>query len=135
MKTIPEILNNARTIAVVGLSSKPERASFEVAQYLQQQGYKIIPVNPSYAGEIILGEKVYATLQEAAGGGRIDIVDCFRKAEDIPAVANDAIAIEAGCLWMQLGIENHAAREQARSAGLDVVMDHCMKVEHARLDA
>lgn len=140
MKSIPQILNESKTVAVVGMSNKPERASHEVAEYLQQHGYRIIPVNPSYAGQQILGETVYATLQEAAdalapGGRGIDIVDCFRKAEDIPPLVRDAIAIRAGCLWMQLGIENQQAADLARSAGLAVVMDRCIKIEHKRLDA
>jgi predicted CoA-binding protein len=140
MKSIPQILSESKTVAVVGMSDKPERASHEVAEYLQQHGYRIIPVNPSYAGQQILGETVYASLQEAAdalapGGQGIDIVDCFRKAEDIPPLVRDAIAIRASCLWMQLGIENQQAADLARSAGLAVVMDRCIKIEHKRLDA
>jgi len=140
MRTIEQILRAARTVAVVGLSNKPERASLEVATYLQQQGYRIIPVNPAYAGQQILGETVYATLQEAAnalapGGTRIDIVDCFRKAEEMQPIAKDAIDVRAGCLWMQLGIENQVAADLARAAGLDVVMNHCMLIEHRKLDA
>jgi predicted CoA-binding protein len=140
MRTIPQILNDSKTIAIVGLSSKPDRASFGVAEYLQGQGYRIIPVNPAYAGDEILGERVYASLQEAAdalalNGQRIDIVDCFRKSEDIPPLARDAIAIRAGCLWMQLEIENQAAADLARAAGLDVVMNHCLKIEHRKLNA
>ncbi|NIA53115.1 CoA-binding protein [Massilia sp. TW-1] len=140
MRTIEQILRAARTVAVVGLSNKPERASLEVATYLQQQGYRIIPVNPAYAGQEILGETVYATLQEAAnalapGGTRIDIVDCFRKAEEMQPIAKDAIDVRAGCLWMQLGIENQVAADLARAAGLDVVMNHCMLIEHRKLDA
>jgi uncharacterized protein len=138
MRTIEQILRTARTVAVVGLSNKPGRASLEVASYLQQQGYRIIPINPTYAGQAILGETVYATLQEAAnalapGGTRIDIVDCFRKADEIPPIAKDAIDVRAGCLWMQLGIENQAAADLARAAGLDVVMNHCMLIEHRKL--
>ena len=140
MRTIEQILRAARTVAVVGLSNKPERASLEVATYLQQQGYRIIPVNPAYAGQEILGEPVYATLQEAAdalasSGMRIDIVDCFRKAEEMQPIAKDAIDVRAGCLWMQLGIENQVAADLARAAGLDVVMNHCMLIEHRKLDA
>jgi hypothetical protein len=140
MRTIEQILRAARTVAVVGLSNKPERASLEVATYLQQQGYRIIPVNPAYAGQEILGETVYATLQEAAdalasSGTRIDIVDCFRKAEEMQPIAKDAIDVRAGCLWMQLGIENQVAADLARAAGLDVVMNHCMLIEHRKLDA
>ena len=140
MRTIEQILRAARTVAVVGLSNKPERASLEVATYLQQQGYRIIPVNPAYAGQEILGETVYATLQEAAdalasSGTRIDIVDCFRKAEEMQPIAKDAIDVRAGCLWMQLGIENQVAADLARAAGLDVVMNHCMLIEHRKLGA
>jgi uncharacterized protein len=138
MKTVSQILKNSKTIAVVGLSFKPHRASHGVAAYMQAHGYRVLPVNPSYAGQEILGEKVYATLPEAAAslapGQRIDIVDCFRKAEDIPPVARDAIAIGARCLWMQLGIVNLEAARLAEQAGLDVVMDRCIKVDHAMLD-
>ncbi len=138
MKTPQEILKNSKTVAVVGLSNKPERPSYGVASYLQKHGYKIIPVNPNYAGQDILGEKVCASLQEAAdslasSGQRIDVVDCFRKAEDMPAVARDAIAVRAGCLWMQIGVGNQAAADLASAAGLAVVMDQCMKVEHAAM--
>ncbi len=138
MKTIEQLLRAASTIAIVGMSDKPERASHEVGAYLQQQGYRILPVNPAYAGAEILGEKVHATLQEAADalaqdGRRIDVVDVFRKAEDVPPIARDAIDVRAGALWMQLGIENQAAADLARAAGLDVVMNHCMLIEHRRM--
>lgn len=140
MKTIPQILQDAKTIAVVGLSDKPERASNEVAAYLQQAGYRIVPVNPMLAGKTVLGETVYANLKEAADalhadGIAIDVVDCFRKSEDIPDIAREAIAVRAGALWMQLGIENQAAADMASAAGLDVVMNHCMKIEHHHLRA
>lgn len=140
MRTIAQILQDSKTIAIVGLSNKPERASYGVAHYLQEQGYRILPVNPAYAGEEILGERVHASLQEAAdalapSGKRIDIVDCFRKPEDIPPIARDAIAVRAGCLWMQLEIENQAAADLARAAGIDVVMNHCLKIEHRKLNA
>ncbi|MFN3791310.1 CoA-binding protein [Massilia sp.] len=140
MRSIAQILNDSKTIAIVGLSNKPDRASHEVAAYLQEHGYRIVPVNPSYAGETILGEQVHATLQDAAdalagSGQRIDIVDCFRKSEDIPPIARDAVAVRAGCLWMQLDIENQAAADLARAAGLDVVMNHCIKIEHRSLNA
>jgi predicted CoA-binding protein len=138
MKPIRQILEDARTIAVVGLSPKPGRASLGVATYLQAQGYRIVPVNPNYAGQKILGEKVYPDLRSAAdalaaAGTRIDVVDCFRKPAEIEAIARDAIAVHAGALWMQLGIENQAAADIAADAGLDVVMNHCMKVEHSSL--
>jgi predicted CoA-binding protein len=140
MRTIEQILKSARTVAVVGLSNKPERASHEVAGYLQEHGYEILPVNPAYAGQQILGRTVYATLQEAADvlardGRRIDVVDCFRKSEDIPPIARDAIDVRAGVLWMQLVLENRAAADRARAAALDVVMNHCMLVEHRKLAA
>jgi predicted CoA-binding protein len=138
MRSIPQILSDSKTIAVVGMSNKPDRASHEVAQYLQEHGYRIVPVNPSYAGQQILGETVFASLQDAAdalaaSGRHIDIVDCFRKSEDIPPLARDAIAIRAGCLWMQLDIENQQAADLARAAGLDVVMNRCIKIEHRDL--
>jgi uncharacterized protein len=138
MRTIEQILTSARTVAVVGMSNKPERASYEVAEYLQSQGYEILPVNPAYAGQQILGRTVYGSLQEAADalakeGRGIDVVDVFRKAEDVPPVAKDAIHVRAGTLWMQLGIENQAAADLARAAGLDVVMNHCMLIEHRKL--
>jgi predicted CoA-binding protein len=140
MRTIEQILKTAKTVAVVGLSNKPERASYEVAEYLQSQGYDILPVNPAYAGQEILGRLVHASLQEAANalakeGRRIDVVDCFRNAEDIPPIAKDAIDVRAGALWMQLGIENRVAADLARAAGVDVVMNHCMLVEHRKLAA
>jgi len=140
MRTIEQILKTAKTVAVIGLSNKPERASYEVAEYLQSKGYQILPVNPAYAGQEILGLTVHASLQEAADtlakeGKRIDVVDCFRKSEDIPPIAKDAIDVRAGALWMQLGIESRVAADLARAAGLDVVMNHCMLVEHCKLDA
>jgi predicted CoA-binding protein len=136
MRTVQEILSASKVVAVVGLSPKPDRASFEVARYLQERGYDIVPVNPNYVDTVILGEKVYPDLHAAADalaaqGKRIDVVDCFRKAEDIPPIARDAIAVRAGCLWMQLGIVNQQAADLAAAAGLDVVMDTCMKVAHA----
>jgi predicted CoA-binding protein len=138
MKTPQQILKESKTIAVVGLSTKPERASHAVAHYLQQQGYKIVPVNPTYTGQEILGEKVYPNLHEAAdalgaGGQRIDVVDCFRKASEMLPIARDAISVRAGCLWMQIGVINQDAADLASAAGLEVVMDLCMKVEHASM--
>ena len=133
---IPRILTSCHTIAVVGLSPQPDRPSFDVARAMQARGYRIVPVNPK-ASEI-LGETCYPTLTAAAAalavqGERIDLVDCFRKSEDIPPIADEAIAIGARCLWLQLGVVNEAAAERARAAGLDVVMDRCLKVECARL--
>lgn len=127
-KRIPYILRHYRTIAVVGLSPKPHRASFEVASYLQSHGYRIIPINPN-ATEV-LGEKSYATLQEAAQHESIDLVDCFRNSEDIAPIVEDAIAIGAKGLWMQLGVSNPEAAAKAEAAGLLVVQDRCIKIDH-----
>lgn len=124
-----EILRRYHTIAVVGLSPKPERASYQVAQYLQDHGYRIIPVYPR-AGKI-LGETVYARLEDIPFP--IDIVDVFRKAEDTPAVAESAVRIGAKVLWLQLGIASEVARSIAETGGLGVIEDRCMKIEHERL--
>ncbi len=123
-----QILRQAKTIAVVGLSSNPLRASNEVAAYLQRMGYRIIPVNPNETE--VLGEKAYARLEDVPEA--IDIVDVFRKSEDVGPVADSAIAVKAKVLWMQLGIENGAAAEKARKAGLAVVENACLLVEHKR---
>ena len=136
MSDIARILKESRTIAVVGLSPKPHRASFQVADFLQARGYRVIPVNPACAGQQILGEPCYATLAEAAAAvapARIDIVDCFRRAEEIVPIARDAVAVGAGCLWLQLDIVNEEAAALARAAGLEVVMDRCPKIELAML--
>ncbi len=125
---IPYILNHCRTIAVVGLSPKPHRASFDVSRYMQAAGYRIIPVNPNAAE--VLGEKAYATLQEAARHEKIDLVNCFRNSEDIAPIVDDAIAIGAKAVWMQLGIAHHEAAAKAEAAGLLVVQDHCIKIDH-----
>ncbi|MDB5756810.1 MAG: CoA-binding protein [Burkholderia sp.] len=133
-ESIPQLLSAARTIAVVGLSSRPERASHQVASYLQQHGHRIIPINPTYAGQSILGEHCYATLTQASKEhGVIDIVDCFRKSADILPVAEEAVAIGARCLWMQLGIVNEDAVRLAQKAGMMVIMDRCLKIEHRAL--
>lgn len=133
-----DILADSHTIAVVGLSAKTERPSFGVATYLQRQGYRIVPVNPAYVGTYILGEHCYATLKEAAAalakdGGGIDIVNCFRKSEQVGMAVDDAIAIGARCVWLQLGVVDQAAAARARNVGLTVVMDRCIKIEHMRL--
>ena len=125
---IPYILNNYRTIAVVGLSPQPHRASFDVSRYMQAAGYRIIPVNPN-ATEV-LGEKAYPTLQEAAKHEKIDLVNCFRNSEDIPPIVEDAIAIGAKAVWMQLGVSNAAGAAKAEAAGLLVVQDKCLKIDH-----
>ena len=136
-EAIARLLTDSHTIAVVGLSDNPDRASHEVAQYLQEHGYRIVPVNPKLAGGEILGERCYASLTEAgaalaADGIKIDIVDCFRKSDAIEPIADEAIAIGAGALWTQLDIVNEQAAAKARAAGLDVVMDRCLKIEHMR---
>lgn len=130
--TIAHILDTCRTVAVVGLSPKPHRDSYEVAQYMQAQGWRIIPVNPVAAanGAPILGEKVYATLTEAAQHEKIELVDVFRNAADVPPVAAEAIAIGAQALWLQLGIEHAEAAAAAQAAGLLVVQNKCLLVEH-----
>ena len=133
-ESIPQLLSAARTVAVVGLSNRPDRASHQVASYLQQHGHRIIPINPTYAGESILGEHCYATLTQASKEhGVMDIVDCFRKPQDILPVAEEAAAIGARCLWMQLGIVNEDAARLAQKAGMMVVMDRCLKIEHRAL--
>jgi len=136
MSNIARILQDSRIIAIVGMSDKPERASHEVAAYLIEHGYCVLPVNPALAGKQVLGQRAYATLTEAAlavSPARIDIVDCFRKSEDILPIAEEAIAVKAGCLWLQLDVINEAAATLARAAGLEVLMDHCTKIEHRKL--
>jgi predicted CoA-binding protein len=130
---LPFILNHCRTIAVVGLSPKPHRASYDVSRYMQAQGYRIIPINPN-ATEI-LGEKAYASLLEAAQHKKIDLVNCFRNSEDIPPIVEDAVTIGARAVWMQMGISHAAAAARAEAAGLLVVQDHCLMVDHRRLQA
>ena len=123
------ILSHCQTIAVVGLSPKPHRVSHAVASIMQSRGYRIIPVNPN--AETVLGEKVYRSLTEAARHEKIDLVNIFRNSEDVPPVVDEAIAIGAAAVWMQLGIAHEAAASQARAAGLRVVEDRCIKVEWA----
>ena len=129
INSLRRILKQNHVIAIVGLSASWWRPSYFVAKYLQEHGYRVIPVNPAY--EEVLGEKCYPSLHDVPS--RIDMVDCFRKAEEIPALAEAAIAIGAKCLWMQLGVVNPAAAARASEAGLDVVMDRCVKIEHGRL--
>jgi uncharacterized protein len=125
---ILELLNKYRTIAVVGLSSNPMRPSFGVTEYMQEAGYRIIPVNPNETE--VLGEHSYARLEDVPE--KIDIVNVFRRAEDVPPVVESAIRIGARVVWMQSGIENQAAAEMARAAGLVVIEDACILVEHRR---
>jgi len=125
------LLQNTKTIALVGASPKPNRASHGVMAFLQQAGYRVIPVNPVAAGTTILGETVYGTLAEI--GEPIDMVDVFRRAEDTPPVAEEAVAVGAKSLWLQLGIASDAAAAIATKGGLDVVMDRCTAIEVERL--
>jgi uncharacterized protein len=129
--TLRRILRNSRRIAVVGISAEWHRPSFFVGKYLLEHGYTMIPVNPKYRE--LLGQACYPDLASAREAGAIDMVDCFRKAEDIGPLADQAIAIGAKTLWMQLGVVNEAAADKARAAGLEVVMDRCVKIEHGRL--
>ena len=130
--TLRRILHEHRRIAVVGISAEWHRPSYFAAKYMLEHGYTVIPVNPKY--ESVLGQPCYPDLRTArAQAGPIDMVDCFRRAEDIEPLAQEAIAIGAKTLWLQLGIVNEAAARAARAAGLDVVMDRCVKIEHARL--
>ena len=124
-----EILLSAKTIASVGLSSNPEKESFWIVKYLQDQGYRIIPVNPTV--DEILGEKAYPDLESVPE--KIDVVQVFRKPEDVPPVVDSAIKVGARVVWMQEGIVHKAAAQKAREAGLQVVMDACMRVTHRRL--
>ena len=126
---LKDILSSAKTVASVGLSSNRARESYGIVQYLKGQGYRIIPVNPT-ATEI-LGEKAYADLESVPE--KIDVVQVFRKPEDVPPVVDSAIKAGAKVVWMQEGIVNEEAAAKARAAGLQVVMDACMRVEHRRL--
>jgi len=125
---ILEILGKYKTIAVVGLTSNPARPSYEVTAYMQSAGYRIIPVNPNERE--VLGEKSYARLEDVPE--KIEIVDVFRRAEDVPPVVESAIRVGAKVVWMQLGIENAEAAERARVAGLTVVEDACIFIEHRK---
>jgi uncharacterized protein len=125
---ILQILRESKTIAVVGLSSNPQRPSYGVAAYLQSVGYRIIPVNPNETE--VMGEKCYARLEDVPE--RVDIVDVFRRSEDVPPVADAAIAVGAKVLWMQQGIANETAAETARAAGITVIEDACLLVEHKK---
>lgn len=129
--SLRRVLRQCRTIAVVGLSAEWHRPSYFAAKYMQQHGYRVVPVNPRYAGQAILGERCWASLTEIPFA--VDMVDVFRRTEDVGPVADLAIAIGARCLWQQIGVLNHAAAARARAAGLDVVMDRCVKIEHGRL--
>lgn len=125
------LLRNSRTIAVVGLSADWNRPSHFAAKYMQQHGYRILPVNPRYAGQSVLGEPCVATLEDLTEP--VDIVDVFRRSEDVMPLARSAVALGAKCLWQQLGVRNEEAAALAAQAGLTSVMDRCVKIEHARL--
>ena len=127
--SLRRIMRSARTIAIVGLSAEWHRPSFFAAKYMQAHGYRIVPVNPRYPE--ILGERCHASLDTI--DVPVDIVDVFRRTEDVMPIAEQAVAIGARCLWQQIGVRNEAAATLAAEAGLDVVMDRCVKIEHARL--
>src|SRR5262245_28131843 len=127
---IQEILQASKVIAVVGLSDKPDRDSYHVAEYLQRAGYRIIPVNPALKSDV-LGEKPYASLRDVPE--KIDVVDIFRRPDAVPAIVEESIGIGAKVVWMQEGIAHNEAAEKARAAGLKVVMSRCMLKEHASM--
>ena len=131
ISTLRRILHAHRRIAVVGLSAEWHRPSYFAAKYMQQHGYEIFPVNPRYAGGEVLGRPCVASLADLAEP--VDMVDVFRRTEDVLPIAQQAIAIGAKCLWQQIGVVNTEADALVRAAGLDSVMDRCVKIEHARL--
>jgi uncharacterized protein len=127
--TLRRILGQNRIIAVVGLSADWYRPSYFAAKYMMEHGYRVIPVNPKYRE--VLGQRCYASLRDI--GEKVEIVDIFRKTQDVMPIAEDALAIGARVLWQQLGVRNEPAAARARAAGMDAVMDRCVKIEHARL--
>lgn len=129
MNEFEQVLKSAKTIAVVGLSSRVSRPSYRVAAYMQSAGYRIIPVNP--AETAVLGEKAFGSLEEIPVP--VDVVDIFRRSEFVPEIVDAAIRIGAKCVWMQQGIVDETSAAKARAAGLTVVMDHCIMIEHRRL--
>ena len=130
-ETIDAILAVSRVIAVVGLSDRPERPSYGVARYLQNQGYRIIPVNPKLT-DSVLGEKPYSTLDDVPE--KVDVVDIFRRSIDVPPIVEAAIRIKAQAVWLQLGIVHEEAAKVAQEAGIQVVMDRCLAIEHQILE-
>ena len=131
INTLRKILRENQVIAIVGLSADWYRPSNFAAKYLQQHGYRIIPVNPRYAGQTVLGEPCYKSVRDIPE--KVHVVDVFRRTADVPPIADDAIAVGARVLWQQIGVKNEEAAAKARAAGLDTVMDRCMKIEHGRL--
>jgi predicted CoA-binding protein len=129
INTLRRILRESRVLAVVGLSADWYRPSFFAAKYMQEHGYRVIPVNPKY--DSILGERCYKSLRDIPE--KVDLVDIFRKTQDVMPIAEEAIAIGAKVLWQQLGVKNEPAAAKARAAGLETVMDRCVKIEHGRL--
>lgn len=125
-----ELLRNARTIAVVGLSDNTSRASYGVSAYLQSKGYRVLPINPRLSA--VLGEKAYPSLSEAAKVEQIDIVDVFRRPEAVPAIVDEVLALGIPALWLQENVVHAEAAEKAREAGVVVVMDKCILKEHRR---
>jgi predicted CoA-binding protein len=130
MASIPDLLRNSRTIAVVGLSNNPMRPSNGVAEYLKRSGYRVIPINPNETQ--VLGEKCYSRLEDVPEP--IDMVDIFRRSEYVPDIVESAIRVGAKSVWMQEGVINEAAARRARQAGIEVVMDRCTLKEHRKLD-
>lgn len=132
---IARIARDTRTIAVVGLSPKPDRPSHGVARFLQAQGYRVIPVNPGHAGQTILGETTYASLSDIPAESGVDMVDIFRNSDAVPAIVDEALSVLPGLrtIWMQIGVTHAEAAAKARAAGLTVVEDRCPKIEFPAL--
>ncbi|WP_080459022.1 CoA-binding protein [Roseovarius sp. A-2] len=128
-----EILTRTRRVAVVGVSMNPVRPSYYVARYLSLKNYEVVPVNPGHAGQMLFGQKVVASLSDIEGG--VDMVDIFRRSEHVPPIVDEALQVFPGLrtIWMQIGVEHPKAAEHARARGVDVVMDHCPKIEYQRL--
>jgi len=127
------LLQQAKRIAVVGLSPKPWRASHQVALYLQQAGYRIVPVNPEH--DVVLGERSYPSLTAAAAAGPIDVVDVFRRSEFVGPIVDEAIALKPRLIWLQVGVVDEAAAARATAAGIPFIMDRCLMVDHQLLEA
>lgn len=132
---IREILQETKVIAIVGISAKPERPSYHVAEFLQEKGYRIIPVNPGLAGQELFGEPVYADLAAIPADAHVDMVDIFRASEAVPGVVDEALAHlpDLRTIWMQLGVVSESAKDAAEAAGKTVVMDRCPRIDYPRL--